>query len=204
MSNWTTPADEETLSRTIENLNKHNFAVTLVDTKEEALEKLKEMLPEGAQVSAASSTTLNEIGFSDYLKGDEHGYDNLGEKVWAENDDAKRNDLRRQSTTADYELGSVNAITEDGQLVAVDNTGSRVSGYAFAAKNVILVASTNKIVKDVAEAMTRIREHVFPLEDKRMQAAYGFGSGYGKWMIMENEVNPDRIKLILVKENLGF
>lgn len=201
---WTTPASEEVLADTIKNLNGHNFAVTLVNTKEEALAKIKEILPETAQVSTASSTTLNEIGFSDYLQSGSHQYDNLSAKTWAEEDNDKRNNLRRQSLTADYVLGSVNAITEDGKLVAVDNTGSRVSAYAFAAKNLILVASTNKIVKNVDEAMTRIKEYIFPLEDARMQQAYGIGSGYGKWMIMENEVNPERIKLILVKEKLGF
>ncbi|MCA1813110.1 MAG: lactate utilization protein [Halobacteriales archaeon] len=45
----------------------------------------------------------------------------------------------RQATLADSFLGSVNALTEDGSLVAADGSGSRIGGYAFGAEHVVLV-----------------------------------------------------------------
>src|SRR5690606_35576232 len=124
--------------------------------------------------------------------------------IFKEQNPAKQLDLRRFSTTADYYLASVNAITTDGKLVSADRTGSRVSAYPFAAKTLILVAGTQKITKDLNEAMTRVRDHVLPQEKVRALEAYGVDSEIGKWVIIEKEVARGRIKLILVKESLGF
>jgi hypothetical protein len=113
--------------------------------------------------------------------------------------------LRRKSLTdADYFLASINAITEDGRLIAVDATGSRVGAFPFAAKKIILVAGEQKIVTDLEAGMKRIKEYVFPLENERMKKSYGMGSTFGKWVIIEREFIPQRITLILVKEKLGF
>ena len=42
------------------------------------------------------------------------------------------------------------------------------------------------------------------LEDVRAQKAYGVRSGVNKILIINKEVVPDRIVVILVKEKLGF
>ena len=89
-------------------------------------------------------------------------------------------------------------------MVAVDRSGSRVSAYPFAAKKVILIIGAQKITANLEQAMRRIREYVFPLEDNRAKKAYGMGSALGKWVIIENEFEKDRISIVLVKEILGF
>ena len=116
----------------------------------------------------------------------------------------KRRELRRKTVTADYFLGSIGAITQDGYLVATDQTGSRVGAYLFAAKNLIVVSGANKIVKDLDEAMKRIREYVYPKEDERLMKAYNANSSTSKWIIFEREKTLDRVHVILVKEALGF
>jgi L-lactate utilization protein LutC len=139
------------------------------------------------------------------LKSKDHGWNNLGEKVLAENDYGKQTDLRRHATAdADVFLASVNAVAETGELIAVDGTGSRVGAFPFVAKKLILVISTQKIMPTVEAAMKRIREYVRPLEDKRMMGVYGVGTLFGKWIIIEEERMPERIQVILVKEKLGF
>lgn len=185
-------------------LNKRNFKVEIVSTKEAALEKLLEILPAGAEVMTASSTSLKEIGFTDYLATKESKLVSLHEKINQENDQVKRNLMRRQAVAADYFLASPNAVTKDGLIVAVDATGSRVGAMPFAAGQLILVVGAQKITANLDEAMQRIREYVFPLEDQRALKAYGTHSTFGKWVILENEVNPERIKVILVEESLGF
>lgn len=181
-----------------------NFEVEIVSSKAEALEAVKNSLPDGSEVMTGSSTTLNEIGLSDYLASKDSKFISLQAKIGQENDESKRQDLRRSSLAADYFISSVNAVTEDGALVAVDATGSRVGAMPFAAKKLILVIGSQKITKNIEEAMQRIREYVFPKENKRAMAAYGMGSMLGKWIIFEREAAPGRVKVILVEETLGF
>ncbi len=131
-------------------------------------------------------------------------YKNVSDIIRSENDETKRGDLRRKAATTDYMLGSVGAITQDGYLIAVDATGSRVGSYLFAAKNLIIVAGANKIVQDINDGMKRIREYVYPLEDKRLMGMYNVHSSTAKWIIFEREKTPERVHVILVKEALGF
>jgi hypothetical protein len=112
--------------------------------------------------------------------------------------------MRRKSVTADYFISSVNAVTEDGVLLAVDATGSRVGAMPFAAKKLVLVIGAQKITKNLEEAIKRIKEYVLPKENKRAMEAYGMGTIFGKWVIIEKETSPSRIKVILVEESLGF
>ncbi len=195
--------NENMIDNTVENIMKRGMNVILVDNKEEALKKIKELIPKDSEVMTGSSTTLNEIGFTNYLNSTDD-WKNMSKEIMKEEEKEKRSDLRRKSVTAEYFLGSVNAISEEGELVTCDASGSRVGAYLFAAKNLILVAGTNKIVRNLEEAIKRVREHVFPLEDERAMKAYGFHSGTNKWAIIENEIIPNRINLILVKEKLGF
>ena len=88
--------------------------------------------------------------------------------------------------------------------MACDASGSRGTAYPFAAKNLILVAGVQKITTTLDEAMKRVREYVYPLEDERAKKAYGMSSTTGKWVIIEREIIPNRTTLILVKEKLGF
>jgi len=195
---------EQTIQRTKESIEQRGVHVILVNSREEALIKIKELIPKGAEVMNGSSTTLNEIGFTDYLKSNTHGWKNLHESLFQEKDPAKQGDLRRSTTSAEYFLGSVNAISENGELVSCDASGSRVTAYPFAAKHLILVAGIQKIAPNLESAMKRVREYVLPLEDARAQAAYGMHSRIGKWVIIESEMFQGRTTLILVKEKLGF
>ena len=112
--------------------------------------------------------------------------------------------MRRKSVTAQYFLASVNAITENGELVAVDGSGSRVGAYPFGAEKIILVSGINKIVPTLNDAFERIKNVVLPLESERAMKRYGRPARFGKWVIIERENIKDRITLILVNDELGF
>lgn len=195
---------EDLIKKTVEELQKRNIATVVVDTKEAALKELIASIPEGSSIMNGSSTTLNEIGFVEYAKQNKK-WNNLHETILAEKDWQKQSEMRRHAIVdADYFLGGVNAITMEGQLMAVDATGSRVGAYPFAAKKLILVSGAQKIVPTINDAMNRIVEYVTPLEDERAQKAYGMHTSYGKWVVIEKEIDPTRTKLILIKEVLGF
>lgn len=201
---WAKVPSEKELNDTVDSLTQRGIKVVLVENKGEALEKIKELVPEGVSVANGSSMTLEEIGFVDYLVNGKHGWKNLHEQVLKEKDQLKQSDLRRKMTTADYFLGSVNAISKNGELVACDASGSRVSAYPFAAKNLMLVAGFQKITDNLDEAMKRVREYVYNLENERAKKTYGRGTTLGKWTIIEHEKIPNRTTLVLVKEKLGF
>ncbi len=201
---WEKIPDEKEFNEAVDSLTQRGIKVIVVENKEEALEKTKELIPPRVSVANGSSTTLVQIGFVDFLQKGNHEWNNLHEEVLKEKDPAKQADLRRKMTTADFFLGSVNAISKEGELVACDQSGSRVSAYPFAAKNLLLVAGFQKITKSLEDAMKRVREHVFPLEDERAKKVYGSGTALGKWVIIEREKIPNRTTLILVKEKLGF
>ena len=60
------------------------------------------------------------------------------------------------------------------------------------------------IVKDIKEGFKRVKEYVFPMENERAMKAYGMGSGINKELVINKEVTPGRITMIIVKEKLGF
>jgi len=198
------PSDE-TIKKVSLALHARNVTTIIVDTKEEALEEIKKLIPKGAEVMNGSSTTLKEAGFMDYLGGDANGWDNVHAKITSEKDPVVHAKLRKESVLADYFLGSVHAITEEGQLLIASGSGSQVPSYAFTSNNVIWVASANKIVADLDGAFDRLKNYVYPLEDKRMKSVGYPGSTIGKILIFEREIVPTRkLTMILVKEKLGF
>ena len=187
-------------------LSANNFAATLVTSKKEALAQIQEWIPKGASVANGASRTLEEIGYIDLLKSNTHGWDNLHEKVLAEKDQVKQAYLRKETTIADYYLGSVHALTENGMLLIASNSGSQLPSIAFNAKNLIFVVGQQKIVADLAAAFTRVKEVVIPLEDERMKGVYGFGTMHAKTLVLhkENAAMGRTARVILVQENLGF
>jgi L-lactate utilization protein LutC len=202
--NYNQLATKEVRQLTLENLAKNNITPHEVETGAEARLLISKLIPDAASVMTGSSTTLDQIGFTEQLKSGQHPWNNLKAAIVAETDPTQQNHLRRQSILADYFLGSVHALTQAGQTVVASATGSQLPAYAFSSPNVIWVVGAQKIVPDLDEAFKRIREHVFPLEDARMKSTGASGSTLGKWLIFEKEVMSRSIHLILVNEILGF
>ncbi len=201
---WSRMPTEKELAETVDAVSRRGIRVIVVKNATEALEKLKSLIPAGSEVMNGSSTTLGEIGYTDYLKAGKHGWKNMHLTIFAEKDPQKQADLRRKAETSEYFIASVNAIARTGELAACDASGSRVGAFPFAAKNLILVSGVNKIVPDVAAALQRIREYVYPLENARATRVYGGGSTLGKFVILSHEIVQGRTTMILVKERLGY
>ncbi len=203
---YNTLASDETLAATTAALQARNFEPIIVATKEEALAKIKELIPAGASVMNGSSTTLQQIGFVDYLKAGQHGWHNLHEAVLAEQDPEKQKQLRRQALLSDYYLGSVHALSQAGELVIASNSGSQLPHIVFSSPNVIFVVGTQKIAPTLADAEARLRTHVIPLEDARMKSVGMGGTALNKlfYFFGEPAYTGRKITVVLVKEKLGF
>lgn len=202
---WDKLVSDDVIQKTIEALKKRNIQAELVETRERALQRLKELIPEGAEIMSGGSTTLEEIGFIDMLKSGKHPWKNWKDLILAEKDAGKQTELRKKSMTSEYFLGSVHAVAQTGELVAASATGSQLPGYVYSSNNVIWVVGTQKITANLDEAMRRVREYVLPLEDKRMKNEGYSGSTIGKMLIFEREIMLNRkVRVIFVKEKLGF
>jgi hypothetical protein len=195
----------DVIERTIAAMKPLNFSAQLVETRQQALTVVKNLIPAGGEVMTGASVTLEQIGFVALLKSGQHPWKNLKDALLAEKDPGKQAALRCQATLAEYFLGSVHAITEAGQTVTASLSGSQIPSYAYSSPNVIWVAGVQKIVPTLDDAFRRVREYVLPLEDKRMKSLGLPGSMIGKILIFEREPLPSRhISLILVNEKLGF
>jgi hypothetical protein len=202
-----TLASAEQIAATVEALKGRGITAEVVETGKEALARLHFMIPAGASLSTGASLTLKEIGFEALLQSGDHPWRNLKGEYLAEKDPARQTLLRRQSVLADYYLGSVHAVAQTGEVVMASMTGSQISPYAYAAKNVIWTVGTQKITSSLEEAIRRIREYVYPHENQRMLDSSGgkMGSMIGKLLIFEREAPflNRKIMLLFVRERLG-
>jgi len=197
-------ANEETIEETVENLEANGFDVVVVDSADEALETLQSHIPAGASVMNGHSTTLEEVGFAECLTEGDHEWESLPDEIWSIDDDEARQAARRESQTADYFLGGINAISQTGELVAADRSGSRIGAYPFAASNVVIVSGVNKIVPTLEDALDRLESVAYPLENERAKEAYGVESAIAKQLIFRQELEDGRTTVVLVRDQLGY
>ncbi len=199
-------ANDQTLHTVSAALTGRNFEPIIVNTKEEALEKIKSLIPAGVSVMNGSSRTLEEIGFIEYLKNGKHSWNNLHEAIATEKDPAQQAKLRKQAILSDYYLGSVHALAETGEMMIASNSGSQLPHLASTSPNIILVVGTQKIVSDLNAGFKRLEEYVVPLENENIMQKYGVGTSHSKTLILhrENPIMGRKVRVILVKESLGF
>ncbi|WP_336338445.1 lactate utilization protein [Haloarcula brevis] len=197
-------ASEEAIEETVENLEENGFDVVVVDSADDALAEIQSHIPAGASVMNGHSTTLEEIGFDEYLSEGDHEWESLPDEIWSIDDDAERQAARRESQTADYFLGGINGISQTGELVAADRSGSRIGAYPFAASNVVIVSGVNKVVPTLDDALDRLESVAYPLENERAKEAYGVDSAIAKQLIFRQELEDDRTTVVLVREHLGY
>ena len=203
---YATLASKETLEKTAAALREHNFEPIILANKEEALAKIKELIPTGASVMNGASQTLEQIGFVGHLQSGDHDWHNLHEAILNEKDPALQAKLRRMSVVSDYYLGSVHALSQTGEMVIASNTGSQLPHLVFTSPNIILVVGAQKITPTLADALDRLNIYVVPLEDARLRKMYGVGTTHAKTLILhkENPMMGRKIHVLLVQEKLGF
>lgn len=201
--NPTAPALTDAIQRTMEALAARNVAAFLVDSREAALAKIQELVPEGSEVFVNTSETLDTIGYTEYMHGNDR-YTNLHDRMMAQPDPAAQREFRRKTTTADYFVGSVQAIAETGEIVIASSSGSQIGAYSYGARRVILVAGTQKICPSLADAEARTRGWTLERHDQWLENRGVAPAPIGKFLVMEHEPVEGRISLVLVPESLGW
>jgi hypothetical protein len=123
---------------------------------------------------------------------------------------------RRESMLVDLFITGTNAITETGHLVNLDMIGNRVAALTFGPKQVLLFIGRNKIVADRKAAFDRIKNYAAPVNVMRLEkktpcdktgACENCSSPdriCNTWTITEKCFPKNRIKIVLINEDIGF
>ncbi|MBX4196161.1 lactate utilization protein [Candidatus Pacearchaeota archaeon] len=201
---WSKPASQESVHKAIESLKKNGIEAEFTSNREEAKKRALALIPHGAEIMTMTSVTLTEAGIEQEI--DNSGkYNSVRKKLATMDRKTKSREMQMLGAAPEYVIGSVHAVTENGDILVASNTGSQLPAYAYGSDHVILVVGTQKIVKDMDAAMKRLYEYTLPLESERAKKAYGVpGSFVSKILIFHREVKPQRIHVIFVNENIGF
>jgi hypothetical protein len=196
-------ASDGQIERTVKALEANGIHAVVVENGEEAKRIFFELVPEGAEVFLGASVTLETIGIKDTI--DKSGrYEAVRPKMFAMDRTSQAREIRKLGGAPDYAAGSVHAVTEDGQVLIASNTGSQLGPYASGAGKVIWVVGAQKLVKDLDEGFRRIYEYDLPLETEHMRQLYNMGTNVSKVLVVNREIRPNRITMIIVKEELGY
>jgi hypothetical protein len=159
----------EKLLKTVNHLKNNRFDVVFAENAEAARDKILEMVPLHSTVGVANSVTVRQIGVLESFKqrgtvvvdpvSPVYGLSEFQEETFI--------DLSRRTIGADVFISGTNAVTEDGKLVNIDGTGNRVAGIVWILRKSIIVVGKNKIVKNVDEAMDRIKNMITPTFARR-------------------------------------
>jgi hypothetical protein len=199
--------------KVIKALGTRNMEGYYVNTKEEALAKALELIPQGSSVSWGGAMSAKGIGLMEELYS-------RGSYTIVDRDKASTPEEAREvvlkAFDVDFYIGGVNAMTEDGILVNVDGYSNRVAAYSYGPRNLLLVVSMKKVVKTLDGAIERARTVAAPINVQRFDrdtpcAKTGTcadckspDSICSNILITRFSHFPNRIKIILVNEDLGF
>lgn len=197
----------EQMIRAMEARNMEGF---YAETKEEALNKALELIPEGSSISWGGSMSIQEIGLTKAVhEGNYEVYDRTDKTP------EERRQVMLKAFDCDYYLASANAISEDGILVNIDGNANRVAAIAFGPRNVLMIVGMNKVVKTEADALSRAKNVAAPINAQRFGGTPCAVTGACSMckspsciccqtLVTRFSKEPKRIKIILVNEELGF
>lgn len=198
--------------KVIKGLESRKMEGYYAETKEEALKKALELIPEGSSIGWGGSMSIQEIGLKDAVcSGNYTVY----------NRDAGKNPQEKKATElaimgSDFLLCSTNAITEDGILVNIDGMGNRVAGIIWGPEHVLMIVGMNKVVRDLEAAWSRARNEAAPINAQRFPIqtpckktgacadCKSPDSVCCQFVVTRFSKIPGRIKVILVNDDLGF
>ena len=212
----------EIIEKTMTALRKNNMQAYFVEKKEDVIDLVKTLIKKGDTVTHGGSVTLAECGIPALLSNGDYTYlDRKAPGITPE----QVKELYRKTFSADVFFTSANAITENGLLYNVDGNSNRVAAIVYGPESVIVIAGINKIVPDINAAMTRLKTVAAPLNTKRLNCKTPCAVT-GKCLAVDNPLlaegckspdriccnyvvtaqqrHKDRIKVILVNENLGY
>lgn len=207
---------EERVARLIQNWTKRNIHGVFCPDRQRALEEIEGLVPPKATIGFSGSQTLESLGIINRFKERGHlVFDPYAPGLSRQESLEQRN----KGAAADYYFASANAISEAGELIFFSAYGHRIAGVANA-RNCVIVCGVNKISPTLEQALKRAREYTTPLNCKRLawntpcfkegvcSEDVCFLPEYKRMccqvLIIEAEVLPQRLRVVMIGEDLGF
>lgn len=210
------------LEKTKKALESNNMQVFIADSKKDVPEIVRSLISKSDLIGSGGSTTLKETGVIDMLRNE--GYNFLDRNDY---DSENINEFYIKCFSTDAYFTSSNAITENGELYNVDGNSNRVAAIAFGPKSVIVIAGCNKIVKNLDDAIKRVKTIAAPANTSRLNCdtycnekgeclslsknCREMTSGCAasericcNFLVTSQQRHKNRIKVILVAEPLGY
>lgn len=203
----------ERIARTMAALEKNNIKPYYAEDREQLYTIVRELVKDDRLITAGGSVTLEESGVKQLLMNEYEG-------IYLDRSEGKTpeeiEDILHKAFVSDSFFASSNAVTEQGELYNVDGRGNRVSAMIYGPKQVVLIVGINKIVKDMDEAVKRVEQIAAPLNTKRLHSGTpceatgncvhcrSDGRICCSYVRMGQQRVPDRIKVIIVNESLGY
>src|SRR5258706_9411302 len=196
-------ASDKQIEKIVLALEAKGISTMVFETGSAAREYVLTLIPSGVDVYNPPSRTLDEIGLTADIESSEN-FQPIRSRLSSLNRTTQQGEIRKLISSPDVVIGSVHAITEQGEVLIASASGSQLGSAAAGAAKVIWVVGTQKLVRTLEEGFRRIREYSYPLENIRTLQAYGKPSAVNKILVVSGEQQSGRITILFVKENLGF
>ena len=193
------------------NLENLGYQVSIFNDKIDAKSYLLNNIS-NKTVGFGGSVTLKELDLFDSLS--------LQNKVyWHDKceDGISVGETRKLASNAQIYISSLNAISLNGEIVNIDNTGNRVSAISFGPEKVYIVFGVNKISNTLEDAVYRARNVASPLNAKRLNkktpCAVKGDKCYNcqcvdricrNLSILLTKPTGSEYEIIIINENLGY
>ena len=196
----------------VKNLKSINIDAYFVSSKEEALKKALEIIPQESSISWGGSVSIESIGLKEAVRNGNYKVLDREKATTLE----EKHEIMHQALSSDFFLTSCNAISEDGVLVNIDGVANRLAAICYGPKHVLMIVGINKVVKSVEDAISRARNIAAPINAQRFDIntpCKKTGCCYDcksldticcQLLITRYSKIKSRIILILVDDNIGY
>lgn len=196
----------------VKNLRKRHFEAYYCATREDALEQVLSLIPEGSSVGWGGAISAAQVGVQEAVKAG--NFTVIDRDAFS--DPAEKLRCMRACFNADYFITGANALSLDGQMVNIDGNGNRVGMIVYGPRNIIVVAGMNKVCATLEDAVKRARTVAAPMNQQRFGlpnpctctgvcADCLTETSICNQILITRHCKPaGRIKFVLVGEELGF
>lgn len=210
------------IQKTMQNLEKNGIKPYFVENKDEVVPLVKTLINNGESVSCGGSVTLDETGVKALMQNGD--YDFI-DRTGLQGEELRQSYIK--TFGCDTFFTSSNAVTENGELYNVDGNSNRVACIVYGPRQVIMIVGVNKIVKEIDEAIYRVKTVCAPMNTQRLDVKTPCNKtgkcislskenpylcdGCGgdnriccNYVVSAKQRHKNRIKVIIVNENLGY
>lgn len=146
------------------NLEKRGFSVSVFETGKEASDYLNREI-RGKSIGFGGSMTIKGLGLFDSLSENNevwwHGKGVQSKEYGAEK-------IMKNAMTTDIYISSVNALSEQGDIINIDGRCNRISATLFGHEKVYFLVGKNKIAETYEKAFWRARNIAAPKNAQRL------------------------------------